>query len=143
MLFISKSLSDYNRVHQVQIMILSRGISLWLWGNIVQECLDRYCVENANHKVRFQKKSLLPTGGRRIDFYESPEDYNGKNQLIEIPREDIENLILEHDRPDLLQFGTDEMVELCETLYAKIGSPSLLPIDGWVIFRQLIDAYTE
>ncbi len=57
-------------------------------------------MENANHKVRFHKKSLLPTGGCRIDFYESPEDYNGKNQLIEIPREDVQNLLLEHATAD-------------------------------------------
>ncbi len=39
-----------------------------------------------------------------------------------------------------MRLETDERAELCETLYAIIGSPSLLPMNGWDIFRQLIDA---
>lgn len=82
---------------------------------------------------------MLPTGGRRIDFYESPENYKGNDNLIAIPRQDIQELLLEYDRPDLLQFGTDDMVNLCETLYISIGHPKLQAKDGWAIFKRLID----
>lgn len=141
-LFISKSHRS-PAFSNISLIMFGRGIASWLWGKVVQQCLDQYCIENAAHRVRYQEKSLLPTGGRRKDFYESPEDYNGESQLISIPREDIEQLLMEHDRPDLLQFGTDEMVELCERLYLEIGLPELRAKSGWIVFRELIDTYTE
>lgn len=72
-------------------------------------------------------------------MYEHPKDWEGlENQLIEIPGEDIDKLLHEHDRPDLLQFGSDEMVQFCEDLFKKIGSPELSAKIGWNIFLAML-----
>lgn len=93
---------------------------------------------NGTHRVRKQPGRLLPSGGRRINFYTKPHEYGGTDQLIDIPVEDIDKLLAEYDRPDLLQFGSDEMVALCETLYAGVGSPAVSALVGWPVFTQMI-----
>jgi hypothetical protein len=58
--------------------------------------------ENAYHQVRKQKSSLLPTGGRHIDFFSNPTVYGGSAELlIPIPKADIDRLLAEHDKPHL------------------------------------------
>lgn len=58
--------------------------------------------------------------------------------LIKIPEEDIDQLLLKYDQPDLLQFGTDEEVALCEDVYVAIGSPTLRAKVGWQVFRDMV-----
>jgi hypothetical protein len=83
-------------------------------------------------------------GGQRIDMYEQPEDCDGlEKQLIEIPREDIDKFLIEDDRPDLLQFGSDEMVQFCERLFGAIGSPKLSAKAGLKVFRQMLEHAVE
>ncbi len=95
--------------------------------------------ESEIHRIRKQEGSLLPTGGRRIDFYKHPEEWGLENQLIPIPLDDIDRRLAEYDRPDILQFGTDEMVGLCENLLAAIGSPELSAKVGWNVFSQMLE----
>ena len=95
------------------------------------------------HKIHKQKKILLPSGAQRIDIYEHPEDHDLRDCLIKIPQKDIDQLLLEYDRPDLLQFGTDEEVALCESLYTEIGSPQLRANVGWQVFRDMVNYCIE
>ena len=62
-------------------------------------------------------------------------------QITDIPEEDIVHLLAEHDRPDLIQFGTDRQVALYEDLYNSSGGLPLVPKDGWLIFRRMIELY--
>ncbi|KDR69991.1 hypothetical protein GALMADRAFT_145037 [Galerina marginata CBS 339.88] len=96
----------------------------WIWGKIVQLRLDEAVHQSQMHRIRKQKNILLPSGARRIDIYNHPEDHELMDCLIKIPAKDIDDLLLEHDRPDLLQFGTDEEVAMCEAVYSAIGSPT-------------------
>ncbi|KAF8179208.1 hypothetical protein BJ912DRAFT_855711 [Pholiota molesta] len=123
---------------------IHEGVALWLWGKIVQLRLDMIVKESQSHRVRKQAKSLLPTGCRRIDMYEHPEDWEGlENQLIAIPGEDIDKLLEKYDRPDLLQFGSDEMVQFCQYLFEKIGSPELSAKVGWKVFLRMLECAEE
>jgi hypothetical protein len=51
-------------------------------------------------------------------MYESPDKFGVKNNLIEIRSDYIDELLLQYDRPDLLQFGSDETVQLLEAIFA-------------------------
>ena len=126
-------------------MLFSSAISLWLWGRVVQLRLDEIMHENRIHKIRKQKKTLLPSGGRRIDIYNNPEKFGAhlKDRLIHIPDEIIDNLLQKYDRPDLLQFGTDDNVHLMEQIYRKIGSPKLSARVGWSVFVEMVNVYIE
>jgi hypothetical protein len=99
--------------------------------------------ENATHRVRKQKNVLLPTGGRRIDMYESCEDFGGENMLIKIPEKDIDRLLAEHDDHHLTQFGTDEEVALYSDLHTAIGSPDFVSSDAWSIFTRMVELYIQ
>jgi hypothetical protein len=103
--------------------------------------LDELVVENGLHRIRYQKKSLLPTGARRIDIYNHPERYGGSNLLIPIPEEDIDRLLAEYDKPHLTQFGTDEEITLYADLHQGIGSPDFVVTKGWGIFQSMIQLY--
>lgn len=86
---------------------------------------------------------LIPTGGRRIDFYQSPEDYGGEDLLIPIPQEAVERLLAEHDDHLLTQFGTDDEVALYQDLYSGIGSPAFESRAGWDIFTRIVSLHID
>ena len=127
------------------IMLFSSGISLWLWGCIVQLHLDEIMHENRIHKIRKQKKTLLPSGGCQIDIYNNPQKFGAhlKDRLIHIPDEIIDDLLQKYDCPDLLQFSTDATVHLMEQIYWKIGSPKLGARVGWSVFVEMVNVYIE
>ena len=97
------------------------------------------------HRVRKQNIHL-PSGARLIDIYKRPQDFGGKDQLIKIPDADlpyIDALIDEYSRPEMFLFGTKEVVQLCQTLYDRVGRPELLPRNGWETFASMINSYNQ
>jgi hypothetical protein len=109
----------------------------------VQAKLDEIVEESQRHKVRKQKNILLPSGGRRIDFYKNPEDYGGKDRLIPIESNTIDDLLAKYDRPDLLLFGSKETDFMCGKILEGLGSPKLSPRIGWVVFSDMVTYYIE
>ncbi|KAF8985790.1 hypothetical protein BDQ17DRAFT_1436501 [Cyathus striatus] len=118
-------------------------ISYWLWGQIVQERLNEVRIENQSHRIRSQKKILLPSGARRIDIYSMPEKHGGKDRLIRTKDEVINDLLNEYDRPDLLLFGTAENVAACKNIYVGIGQPKLSARVGWSIFKEMVNHHIQ
>lgn len=82
---------------------------------------------------------MLPSGGRRIDFYRNPGRWGGTDLLIKVNTEIIDALLARYDRPKYTQFGTGAMVKLCECLYDAVGSPLPVAKNGWVIWKQMTD----
>ena len=109
----------------------------------MQAKLDGIVEESWCHRVRKQKNILLPSGGRRIDFYNNPEDYGGKDRLIPIEPNIIEDLLMKYDRPDLLLFGTKETDFMCGKIHEGLGSPKLSPRVGWAVFSDMVNYYIE
>jgi hypothetical protein len=85
----------------------------------------------------------MPSGARHIDMYQFPERWGGEDQLIPVPAKDLDQLLDEYDRPDLLQFGSDGMVCLCEGLYDEIDAPKLSASVGWEVFRAMVNHYRQ
>jgi len=85
----------------------------------------------------------MPTGGRPRDFYQKPWKFNGTNLLIPIPGPDIDRIVAQHCRTDLTQFGSDEMVHLAEKLYCAVGSPDVTLVNGWDVFREMMDKHAD
>jgi hypothetical protein len=117
-------------------------LSRWLWGNIVQRRLDRMKRDHEVHRVRYQRKVLMPTGCRRIDMYQKPWRTGGEEQLLRLTPEAelvVDQLIAEHVPKNYTQFASDEVTKLGEHYL------SLLPSDhdlkaryGWKIFNAMI-----
>ncbi|EPQ49861.1 hypothetical protein GLOTRDRAFT_51480 [Gloeophyllum trabeum ATCC 11539] len=118
---------------------IHHGIALWLWAKIVQVRLDRVRYEQNTHHIRKQRKVRLPTGGKPQDFYDHPEDYGGRKQLIQIPDMSlVDRLLAEYTPEKLFQFGSDETVALAEQLFEAIGCPALSASQGWAVFKAMI-----
>jgi len=58
--------------------------------------------------------------------------------LIEVPKEETQKYLRDYGRPDLLRFGSSEMVADCEKRFVEIGSPELSAQVGWLIFAQML-----
>ncbi|KAF9033382.1 hypothetical protein BJ165DRAFT_1598800 [Panaeolus papilionaceus] len=115
-----------------------RDVALWVWSKVVQDILDRYLIFQQNHRIRFQKNSLLPTGGQPINFFEHPERWNGTNLLVEVPNSQIEEFQKVYDKPEALKFGNQAIRDFCEQRYAAIGAPELKSYTAWVIFATML-----
>ena len=81
---------------------------------------------------------MLPSGGRRIDFYRNPERWGGTDLLIPLKPEIVDALLEEYDLPEFTQFGSNSMVKLCDCLYDAIDSPLPVAKEGWTIWKRMI-----
>jgi hypothetical protein len=122
---------------------LFSDITYWLWGKFVQIKLDEIVQESQVHQVRKQKNILLPSGGHQIDFYNYPENYGGKNRLIHIAPNIIDNLVVQYDKPELLLFGSNKTNMICIEIYKAIGFPKLTARMGWAVFLEMITYYIQ
>ncbi|KAF7293373.1 hypothetical protein MIND_01114100 [Mycena indigotica] len=119
-------------------------IAVFVWGMAVQRRLDEYKRENALHRVRKQKNVLLPTGGRHKDFYEHPERWGGKDQLIPVDMAIVNKLIEEHTPPDLYQFTSNAAMEaLCQALYSAVQQPEVSSRNAWAVFTAMVNALPQ
>lgn len=128
------------------IHLVRRGVSLWLWGRVVQDRLDSYRNETNKHRIRKQKKIHIPSGGRPHDFFHKPHKWGGKTQFISIPDDDlwfIDKLIEKHANLSVLQFGTDDIAALALKLYTQVGTPHLDAKSCWGVFSAMIALYNE
>ena len=96
--------------------------------------------EHNRHRIRKQKNSCLPTGGRPIDFYQRPHEFGGRKQLIPVDMAVVDRLIKEHTPDDLEQMAsTTEMEEVCQLAFKAIGVPEVSARNGWDVFRAMIE----
>ncbi|GJJ16213.1 hypothetical protein Clacol_010509 [Clathrus columnatus] len=112
----------------------------WLWAKVVQARLNHVREQQIFHRVRLQRKVLLPTGGTPHDFYTNPEKFRGTNLLIKIQDMTMVDLLLEeHSSERFLQFGDEKSVPLFEELYTRVGKPELRLRDTWNVWRSMMD----
>ena len=84
------------------------GLSNYVW--------IRFCTNIAFTKSERRKADFYSAvqGVRTCTKVLTSLELKFKNNLIEIPSDYIDELLLQYDRPDLLQFGSDETVQLLE-----------------------------
>lgn len=121
-----------------EILTVHRGLARFIWGHVVQQKLNQHKEEHATHKIRTQKKRLLPSGGQPIQFYTNPEQYNGMDCLIAIPPEDIQLLVSEFIPDNLFYFCSEPLHNLATQALSQLGDPQLTVQTAWAIFSQLL-----
>ncbi|KAJ7061419.1 hypothetical protein C8F01DRAFT_1369564 [Mycena amicta] len=137
----SSSMNLENSVCVTTLQIHNQDFAVYVWGKAVQHRLDEHKRENDYHRVRRQKNSCLPTGGRHKDFYEQPHKWGGIDQLIPVDMQLVDRLIDEHTPADLFQFASSAMMEaVCEVAYNTIGAPEVSSHNAWHVFAAMINS---
>ena len=72
-----------------------------------------------------------------------PHNWGGENQLIEIPHAELDHLIADHTSPEVLQFGSDEMVKMFEGLFEAVSSPEVSSANGWEVFTAMMEIFAS
>ncbi|KAK6992022.1 hypothetical protein R3P38DRAFT_2571554 [Favolaschia claudopus] len=107
--------------------MLLRQTSNWIWFPLIQYSLDQFCNEQNNHRIRKQKEKVLPSGGSPNQFYANPEKYGGKDSLIKVPAEEIDELLDEaRDAAyEHMKFVDDDFDILAHDAYDALGKPDI------------------
>lgn len=121
----------------------NRGISRFIWGNIVQSVLDNSGHEQSIHRIRKQSKRFLPSGGSPIQFYRYPQNYGGEPCLIPIPPDDTAALVKQFVPENLFFFCDDYVHHAATTALESIGSPKLTVTNGWDVFVEILPIVQE
>lgn len=102
--------------------------------------MDRARKRQVVHRIRLQRRVLLPTGGTAHQFYHNPRKTRGTNMLIKVPDLSIiDNLIQEFKADEYLRFGDEISNELYEALFVKLGSPKLSLRNAWTVWRRMMN----
>lgn len=130
-------------------VILIRGIAYWLWGHITQKRMDDYRRHHNTHRIRKQRKILLPSGGHPEDWYTNPtKDNKGMEMKIPISREglwfiDEQIREIEINYAHAFRFGSEDTDRVCSQIYIALGSPALKTSTGWLTFWRMLDHYNR
>ena len=122
------------------IACVNRQISNWIWFPLIQHELYIFVTRQNAHRVRKQKDTALPSGGRPDQFYYNPEMYGGDHCLLAINRDDIDNLLEgSEDGLSKMRHVDEDFEPLANEAYATIGMPDITLSTAWAIFRQMVD----
>lgn len=111
----------------------------WLWPQIVQLEFDNFTQYWNCHRVRGQRKKLLPSGATPLDVYASPESYGYDDLSIQVDTDVVNSLRKQLDvtREDAFRFVDHEFKAAADEVYSEIGSPVLVLDQGWTIFSSM------
>ncbi|KAJ2925354.1 hypothetical protein H1R20_g11768, partial [Candolleomyces eurysporus] len=122
---------------------LHKSAALWVWSQVVQAKLDEIFRLNRVHYIRKQKKIFLPSGGRPIDFWSRPHNYKGTNQLIRIPKPEIDRLITEYADPTCLQFGDSETIAVFSAIWGAMGEPEISVQSACMVWQAIMQCLSN
>lgn len=117
----------------------ARGTASWLWFPLVQRSLDRFCLQQNNHRVRRQADKVLPSGGTPDEFYKNPTAYGGKHCLVTVDMDVLDQLLDGcADGYAKMRYVDEAFEELAEAAYIALGSPEVTVHTVWIVFRRMI-----
>ncbi|CAG8511907.1 3469_t:CDS:2 [Acaulospora colombiana] len=113
-------------------------VARFIWAKVVQNVLDRYAEEQANHKIRYQEESNLPTGGRPEQFYKHPERWAGVPCLIPVTPEVIADLVQQYVPENIFHFCPPDMHHAATSALLQLGNPTLMSDNAWDVFEAIL-----
>ena len=117
-----------------------RQVKNWVWFPLVQKELDKFVDRQNAHRIRKQKDTALPSGGRPDQFYTNPSNYGGLDCLIPVDIATIDELLEESGEGiSKMRYVEEEFEPLAKEAYTAIGSPDIRFESAWVVFRQIVD----
>lgn len=96
---------------------------MWLWPNLMQRELDKFCHFANNRRVRKQLDKSLPSGTTPNFAYKFPGQYGGHDCLQPVDVAVINEMLedLEEEKRVLSDWGVDpEFAELAEAACAEL-----------------------
>ncbi|KAJ7443041.1 hypothetical protein B0H11DRAFT_2251105 [Mycena galericulata] len=118
---------------------LHENTASWLWFPLVQRSLDRFCLQQNNHRVRKQTDKILPSGGSPDQFYKNPTAYGGESSLIPVDMQVLDELLDGcEDGYAKMQYVDDGFDELAEAAYTALNKPEVTVHTVWIVFRAML-----
>ncbi|KAF8903183.1 hypothetical protein CPB84DRAFT_1678207 [Gymnopilus junonius] len=110
----------------------------WLWPKFIQQDLDALRDEYNNHKTRYDKNKLLPSGVSPNVAMALYPQYGVESYLIPVDRNVILKLMADIGGEDLIRFVSREFEERAEVVYAFLGCPPLAADTIWPLFWKML-----
>jgi len=111
----------------------------WIWPPVVQKRLDYFVDYWNSHRVRSQKKKLMPSGTTPMNIFTTPAKYGGARLSQPVSLECIQELRnnLSETREEAFRWVEDDFAAAAEEVYEAVGSPSLSLATGWQVFSMM------
>lgn len=128
----------YNYSSQLSHSVLLR----WLWPEIIQRELDKFCVIQNARRVRKQKEKKLPSGVSPDYSYPCPDLFGGRQCLKEASMSVVDELLadLEGEKealtdwqvPEEFKEAADSILEIC-----GFDRKSVTVLNAWLVFSAV------
>lgn len=110
----------------------------WLWPKLIQQELDKFRRDMNDHKVRTDRKKILPSGVSPNVAFSLCEKYGGENCLQPVEISVIHRLMEEVGGEQLIQFVMPDYAAIMQAAYDSLGLESLTFDNIWIVFRSLL-----
>lgn len=120
----------------------NRVLLRWLWPNIIQRELDKFCVIQNARRVRKQKEKRLPSGVSPEYSYTCPDLFNGHQCLRPVDSALIDELLsdLEDEKEALSDWEVpEEFKEAADTALTICGfeQKSVTVLNAWLVYNAV------
>lgn len=122
--------------------LLCRVLLRWLWPDIIQRELDKFCTITNARRVRKQKDKKLPSGVSPEYSYSCPDLFGGHQCLQSVDSSIIDELLLdlEGEKEALTDWQVpEEFQETAETVLGMFGfeRKSITILNAWMVFSAI------
>ncbi|KAJ7200544.1 hypothetical protein GGX14DRAFT_372082 [Mycena pura] len=110
----------------------------FLWSRILQSELDKTLEFRNGVKMRTQSDKPGPSGMSRNEAFSLYEDWGGKNCLLPIPVDIVQQMKADLGGDALLNFTSTEFAERAQVVLDSLGPVAMTLENGWMIFRVML-----
>ncbi|EIW70460.1 hypothetical protein TREMEDRAFT_29091 [Tremella mesenterica DSM 1558] len=120
-----------------------RSLFWWLFAPLVQGLLAQHVTFHNSFRVRRQPTKPNPSGGRRQDFFKSPEKFGGVECLQRIQLDTIREIMEIRDKAvteGMLRWISEEEEKICLNAHWALGASAACWTlhEVWNLFEQMV-----
>ncbi|KDQ58206.1 hypothetical protein JAAARDRAFT_57951 [Jaapia argillacea MUCL 33604] len=110
----------------------------WLWSTLIQKELDKQMERFNNHKIRYDKNKLLPSGVSPNVAYSLYDQFSGQQCLQPVNRNLICQLMDELGGEDLIQFVSVKYATCTTAVFDSLSFGMLTFQNVWEVFLEML-----
>jgi len=110
----------------------------WIWPKLLRKELDAFMSSRNSYRSRKDNNKPGPSGMSRNEAFSMPQNWGGRNCLLEVDVDVIRQIKEEMGGDQLLEFVPPDFSERAQTAYDSLNIQNLTMENVWLVFRDML-----
>lgn len=110
----------------------------WIWPKLLRKELDAFMISRNSFRSRKDNQKAGPSGMSRNEAFSMPQNWGGRNCLLEVDVDVIRQIKEEMGGDQLLEFVSSDFSQHAQTAYDSLNIQDLSMENIWFVFRDML-----